>query len=149
MKKTCTPLKAIMLAAIASCASPAIAAGISCPTTIQTEQKATAPADWTVGYGALPIALAQVTIFEGPPSEQASLVYDTEKKMPKELVLTWNLGPSKRGYWLQCAYSSTNAMISRRLPDSVTRCEVRLARDSKFVNDQPVVNKAECGPADE
>jgi hypothetical protein len=149
MKKTRAALQAITLAAIAACASRAGAAGITCPATIQTEQKATAPAPWTVGYGALPIALAQVTIFEGPPAEEGSLVYDTEKKLPKEIVLTWNLGPSKRGYWLQCAYSSTTATISRRLPDSVKRCEERLARDSQFVNGQPVVNKIECGPADE
>ena len=149
MKKTRSTLQAIVLVAIAACASRAAAAGISCPPTIQTDQKASAPAPWTVGYGALPIALAQVTIFEGPPSEQASLVYDNEKKLPREIVLTWNLAPSKRGYWIQCAYSSTTAMVSRRLPDGVKHCEVRLARDSTFVNGQAVVNKAECGPASE
>jgi hypothetical protein len=149
MKKPLAFLQAITLVAIAVCASRARAAGISCPATIQTEQKASAPAPWTVDYGALPIALAQVTIFEGPPSEQASLVYDNEKKLPKEMVLTWNLGPNKRGYWLQCAYSGTTATISRRLPDSVKRCEERLARDSFFVNGQSVVNKIDCGPANE
>ncbi len=147
MKKTRALLQAFTLVAIAACASLAAAAGISCPATIQTEQKASAPAPWTVGYGALPVALAQVTIFEGPPSEQASLVYDNEKKLPKEMVLTWNLGPSTHGYWLQCAYSSTTAMISRRLPDGVKICEVRLARHNTFVNGQAVVNRAECGPA--
>lgn len=149
MKKTRATLQAVTLVAIAAYASRAAAAGISCPATIKTEQKASAPAAWEIGYGALPIALAQVTIFEGPPSEQASLVYDTEKKLPKEIVLTWNLGPSKRGYWLQCAYSSTTAMISRRLPDTVKHCEVRLARENTFVNGQAVVNKVECGPANE
>lgn len=148
MKKTRVARHVGTLVAIALSASHAIAAGIGCPATIQTEQKASAPAPWAVSYGALPIALAQVTIFEGPPSEQASLVYDKEKKLPKEIVLTWNLGPSTRGYWLQCAYSSTTATISRRLPDSVKHCEVSLARDNTFVNGQAVVNKAECGPAE-
>jgi hypothetical protein len=148
MKKTRAALQAILVVAITVYTSLAAAAGIGCPATIQTEQKGSAPAPWAVSYGALPIALAQVTIFEGPPSEQASLVYDIEKKLPKEIVLTWNLGPSTHGYWLQCAYSSTTATISRRLPESVKHCEVRLARDSTFVNGQPVVNKAECGPAD-
>lgn len=148
MKKSRAALQAISVVAIAAYASHAAAAGISCPATIQTEQKASAPAPWAISYGALPIALAQVTIFEGPPSEQASLVYDNEKKLPKEMVLSWNLGPSTRGYWLQCVYSSTTATISRRMPDSVKHCEVRLARDSAFVNGQPVVNKAECGAAE-
>ena len=147
MKKSRAALYAITLAAIAAWTSHAAAAGISCPAAIQTEQRASAPSPWAVSYGALPIALAQVTIFEGPPSEQASLVYDNEKKLPKETVLTWNLGPSTHGYWLQCAYSSTTAVISRRLPDSVKHCEVRLARDNTSVNGQAVVNKAECGPA--
>jgi hypothetical protein len=149
MKKTRAILQAITLVTISACVSHAAAAGISCPATIQTDQRASAPAPWTVAYGALPIALAQVTIFEGPPSEQATLVYDNEKKLPKEIVQSWNLGPSTHGYWLQCAYSSTTAIISRRLPDSVKHCEVRLARDSSFVNGQPVVNKAECSPVNE
>jgi hypothetical protein len=148
MKKTRATLQAITLAAIAACTSRAAAANIGCPATIQTEQKASAPQPWTVGYGALPIVLTQVTIFEGPPSEQASLEYDNEKKLPKEIVLTWTLGPSKRGYWLQCAYSSTTAIISRRLPDTVKRCDVRLARDNN-VNGQEIVNEAACGPASE
>ncbi len=147
MNRTRAALQAILIVTSAAYSARAAAADISCPATIQTAQKASAPSPWAVDYGALPIALAQVTIFEGPPSEQASLVYDSEKKLSKETVLTWNLGPSTRGYWLQCAYSSTTAMISRRLPDSVKHCEVRLARDSSFANGQPVVNKAECGPA--
>ncbi len=52
----------------------------ACPATIVVEQKGSAPApDWTVTYSGYQTAIAGVTIFDGPPAEQASLAPDSEK----------------------------------------------------------------------
>jgi hypothetical protein len=105
----------------------------SCPATVAVEQRASAPAaDWAVTYSGYETAVAGVTIFDGPPAEQASLVPDNEKTVGDNIIQAWQLPKSERGYWLQCNYANTTAQISRRLPASVTRCEVVLDHNMRF-----------------
>ena len=105
----------------------------ACPQTIAVEQKASAPApDWTVTYSGYETAVAGVTIFDGPPAEQASLVPDNEKTVGDSVIQSWQLAKSARGYWLQCNYANTTAQISRRLEASVTRCDVVSDRNMRF-----------------
>ena len=75
----------------------------ACPQTVAVEQRASAPApDWTVSYSGYETAVAGVTIFDGPPAEQASLVPDSEKTVGDNIIQVWQLPKSDRGYWLQC-----------------------------------------------
>jgi hypothetical protein len=105
----------------------------SCPATVVVEQRASAPApDWAVTYSGYETAVAGVTIFDGPPAEQASLVPDNEKTVGDNIIQGWQLPKSERGYWLQCNYANTTAQISRRLPASVTRCDVVLDHNMHF-----------------
>ena len=105
----------------------------ACPATIAVEQKASAPApDWTVSYSGYETAVAGVTIFDGPPAEQASLVPDNEKTSGDNIIQTWQLAKSARGYWLQCNYANTTAQISRRLPAEITRCDVIYDHNLRF-----------------
>ncbi len=89
----------------------------TCPAELAVEQKASAPgSDWNVAYSTYKTAVAGVTIFDGPPAEQASLVPDNQKTTHDTMIQTWKLPKSDRGYWLQCQYANTTAQIYRRLP---------------------------------
>jgi hypothetical protein len=117
----------------------------ACPRTIAVEQKASAPAlDWSVSYSGYETAIQGVTIFEGPPAEQASLVPDNEKTSGDNVIQTWRLTKSDRGYWLQCNYANTTAQIARRLPDSITRCDVVYDHNQHFAGGSNVVKSVNC-----
>lgn len=117
----------------------------ACPPTIVVEQRATAPApDWTVSYSGYETAVAGVTIFDGPPAQQASLVPDSEKQVGDNLIQVWQLPKSDRGYWLQCNYANTTSQISRRLPPNFNRCDVVLSRNVRFSGGGNVVKSVNC-----
>jgi hypothetical protein len=135
-----------LIAFVCTIAAPQIArAQAACPATISVEQKASAPAaDWTVAYSGYQTAVAGVTIFDGPPAQQASLVPDNEKTTKDAVIQTWRLAKSDRGYWLQCDYANTTAQIYRRLPADVTRCDVTYERNVSFGEGGRVVKKVNC-----
>jgi hypothetical protein len=117
----------------------------ACPATIVVEQRASAPApDWTVSYSGYETAVAGVTIFDGPPAQQASLVPDSEKQVGDNIIQVWQLPTSNRGYWLQCNYANTTSQISRRLPASVKRCDVVLNHNVRFSGGGNVVKSVNC-----
>jgi len=137
----------LSLVAIASAiAAPQLTrAESSCPPEITVDQRASAPApDWAVTYSGYQTAVAGVTIFDGPPSGQASLVPDNEKTSGDNLIQVWQLPKSDRGYWLQCNYANTTAQISRQLPASVTRCDVVYDRNMRFSGGANVVKSVNC-----
>jgi hypothetical protein len=87
---------ALAAGAIFSTAVPA-AAEVMCPDTIAVTQNAAAAGEWQVRDSGEKPRLERVTIYEGPPEEQASLKYDREIKRKSEIVQMWNLPPSKGG----------------------------------------------------
>jgi hypothetical protein len=137
-------LGAIVLACAFAAPGPAHAES-DCPKTIAVEQKASAPApDWSVSYSGYDTAVEGVTIFDGPPAGQASLVPDNEKTAGDDVIQTWQLTKSDRGYWLQCNYANTTAQISRRLPAGVERCEVVYDHNMHFAGGGFVVKSVNC-----
>jgi hypothetical protein len=117
----------------------------ACPRTIAVDQRASAPApDWSVSYSGYETAVQGVTIFDGPPAGQASLVPDNEKTSGDNVIQTWRLTRSDRGYWLQCNYANTTAQIARRLPDNITRCDVVLDHNVHFAGGGYVVKSVNC-----
>ena len=142
-------MKQVIFALIAfACAlSPVnlVRAESACPATIVVEQRASAPApDWTVSYSGYETAVAGVTIFDGPPAQQASLVPDSEKQVADNIIQVWQLPKSDHGYWLQCNYANTTSQISRRLPPSVKRCDVVFNPNMRFSGGSNVVKSVNC-----
>jgi hypothetical protein len=135
-----------LVALACAIAAPQLArAESSCPPQVAVGQKASAPGpEWSVSYSGYQTAVAGVTIFDGPPSEQASLVPDKEKTSGDNLIQIWQLPKSDRGYWLQCNYANTTAQISRRLPASVTRCDVVFDHNMRFSGGGNVVQSVNC-----
>jgi hypothetical protein len=135
---------AALALAIAS-VSPARAAQILCPREIKVAQQATAPgAEWTVTYNGMAAELAGVTIYEGPPSENASMVYDSESKLHGGVVQTWKFQPSTHGYWLKCRYTNTSGEIARKLPAGIKQCTVAYERGVHFADGGTPVKSAVC-----
>lgn len=116
-----------------------------CPETINVEQRVTdAPQGWEAGLSGLKTQLAMVTFFDGPPAERASLKHDSELKLRGNWVATWTLAANTRGYWVQCAYDNTTAVLSKRLPETARTCSVTYERSTKAANALPLVKHVEC-----
>ncbi|HKA45261.1 MAG TPA: STY0301 family protein [Burkholderiales bacterium] len=116
-----------------------------CPATINVEQRiAPVPEGWEASLSADKPQLAMVTFFDGPPAERASLKYDSEEKQRSNWVATWTLAPSARGYWIQCAYENTTALLARRLPESVRTCKVIYERKTSGTSGLPAVKHVGC-----
>lgn len=137
----------ILIAFARAMVMPCLArADATCPPTLSVQQKASVPnADWTVTYSGYDTAIAGVTIFEGPPASQASLLPDSERTNTDRVFQTWKLPKNESGYWLQCDYANTTAQVYRRLPADIARCDVTLERNVRFGGEgRRVVKSVRC-----
>ncbi|MGO9954259.1 MAG: STY0301 family protein [Dissulfurispiraceae bacterium] len=140
--KLVTYLCAVVLVLSGICSA---ADSVRCPDTIEVDQKALHPLPgWSVSYNSLPLQIEMVTFFNGPPQENASVVYDKESKTKGGWVATWNFPINDGSYWIRCSYRGTRAELSRRLPGSVSVCEVTYDDGSSFPSGLPVIRKIEC-----
>lgn len=120
-------------------------AGNTCPQKIEVEQRvAAAPEGWEAAQSSATVELASVTFFDGPPSEKASLKFDSEDLQKRDRVAFWNLAPNARGYWISCGYQNTTAVISRRLPESVRICFVTYERKRRGAGGLPGIKQISC-----
>ncbi len=112
--------------ACAAGAQNASTSGWACPDSISVEQRLLGPMPgWEPRNSEGISALEFVTVYDGHPSERASLVPDKEENRGGgRIAAIWTLGPSKYGYWLECAYRRTNVVIFRRPAQQVSKCEV-------------------------
>jgi hypothetical protein len=105
---------------------------ISCPAKITVSQKIAKHAPpWAVSYSTLPSELEEITFYDGPPSEMASLVYDDEKVAGGNTVAIWHFSERKTDsdFWFSCGYAHTTAILSRKIPKSLTECSVTYSKD--------------------
>jgi hypothetical protein len=136
-----------LVACVCAILAPHLArAEATCPPTLAVEQKASAPsAEWTVSSSGYKTALAGVTIFDGPPANQASLLPDDERTSSDTVFQTWKFGKNDAGYWLECDYANTTAQIYQRLPAGVSRCDVTYERNVRFGGEgRRVVKSVRC-----
>jgi hypothetical protein len=98
----------------------------SCPATITVNQQLAKPVTgWKAGEDNMPHRLASVTFFDGPPEENASLVYDKLTRTAGKQIGTWRFGKNnKRTQWLSCGYAGTSITLSKSLPAGITSCSV-------------------------
>src|SRR6185295_4025694 len=120
--------------AFLACAPSAVSADVICPMKIGTLQGLTmGAAGWTVGVDSLPTELAGISVFDGPPDQQAHLVPDNGAETGDTRSDIWTLPKNERGYWLTCRYSSTTVTLTRQLPATVTRCEAAYEKQQSFI----------------
>jgi hypothetical protein len=65
-----------------------------------------------------------VEVFDGHPSELASLVPDKDIATGRNMA-TWNFKPGGRAIWVVCSYRDTIRTVVRELPPAVLHCVVR------------------------
>lgn len=97
---------------------------ITCPQTIVTSESALIE---TPGWEAIgsqqqhPIENAE--IYDGHPSELASLVPDTSEDQGSVHLAIWNLAIDReRDTWIGCHYRGSTIMLARKIKGSATRC---------------------------
>ena len=129
--------------ALALAAVPA-RADFSCPDQLEVRQSATPPAGWTVSYSEVPPRLSGVMIFDGQPSNKASLKYDRRKSTAKELILIWTLRDSPRSHYVQCTYERTTAIITSALPPGTASCELVFDRTTSYPSGALPVKRMVC-----
>lgn len=136
----------VLVAAAAShAAEPPPDARFTCPDSLTVSQVAQAPSpEWILSYSSLPAELEAVTVFDGPPGEQASLVYDETSESGEEWTATWKLSANPRGYWVRCSYRGTTGELSRRLPGSLQACRATYEKTATRASGVPVLRRFEC-----
>ena len=117
-----------------------------CPRSIQTQQTLVGAFKGWVGHVDDPFAggtgrrdarapiksdLRQVTLYDGHPSEKASLAPDRTEKNRNSWDLSYDNRP--RAYWIGCHYGGTNVMLISELPRGIKACEVFYRDDFTFV----------------
>lgn len=100
---------------------------VQCPERISVEEiaKATYPAwEVTADKGKVDVHLQSMLLYDGHPREMASLVPDRTTEARGLLIATWRLPRAEpaRGYWVGCTYRNSMTLLTKRLPDAVSRC---------------------------
>ena len=143
------PLFACLAITLLACVSTGSGAQLfarnTCPQKIEVEQRVgVVPEGWNAAQTTATVALASVTFFDGPPSEKASLKFDSEDRQKRDRIALWNMPPNARGYWISCAYENTTAVVSRRLPENIKSCAVTYDRKKRGAASLPVIKDISC-----
>jgi hypothetical protein len=133
-----------LLAACVFALPVCVRAEIACPDTLPVQQRAEVPQGWSVNYSDQPPRLSGVTIFDGPPSNRASVKHNLRTQQGKEVQLRWNLIYSPRSHYLQCSYERTTAQIATPLPAGVRICDVFYDRDVSYPSGSLVIKRMVC-----
>lgn len=74
--------------------------------------------------------LESVMLFDGHPGELASLMPDQSKDSHSESISIWRIETSdaKRGVWIACTYTNTNAIFTMQLPPQLRQCRMTQIR---------------------
>lgn len=121
------------------------------PMTIEAQPAPVQPPEgWQAAEKATPCSLRSLTVFDGLPQEQASLVPDTDQALSGGRgLLSWTLSPvSAAGTWVALSYSCKTLVLSRPLPAAASG--FRVTYDPRVRQDGlPKILKAEIRVAAE
>ncbi len=102
---------------------------LTCPSYIAVSQKATTPPPgWDVtsqSNDAMLHNVSGVNFYDGPPSELVRLTPSAEKTVGNRSSATWKLYKKRnsgQGFWIECTYTYTHVVLSKRMPDSIKEC---------------------------
>lgn len=114
-----------------------------CPKAIHTKQALDgAAAGWTVSVRKTDHVLAGITFFDGPPEQEASLVYDSYSKGKVTDLAVWHFDRSLH-IWISCVYQGTVVALSNALPENTTECKVTYA-PGVHVDGYPEIKQVVC-----
>ncbi|MEP7364287.1 MAG: STY0301 family protein [Acidobacteriota bacterium] len=100
---------------------------VRCPAAIDLKKPELAKeaSGWKPVLAAGAHEVTNVTVYDGPIEEKASLVPDGDRKVGKKVQEFWKLdAKNPRGYWLQCHYAATPLTLIKAVPKGATSCVV-------------------------
>ena len=114
----------------------------TCPPSIDVgETLKQTPEGWTESHSSIPHRLSGITIFEGDPQDQASLIGDQRRPSKTTMVSTWQFTEGAR-YWISCIYSGTRVVLSRPIPPDYKACVITYATGVS-IDGAPEIRKVE------
>ncbi len=119
-------------------------AEVSCPDTIEVNQQATVPGDWSVSYTDPPLRLTGMSIYDGPPSQNHIVKPFSVKSTKGELRVSWRFPESKRNFHLACSYERTSASLTALLPPGMNGCNAVFDRRVSYGNETLAVKRMVC-----
>ena len=126
-------------------ASYAASDPVGCPGTISVSQHLTTEiAGWRAVLDDTPHLLANITFYEGPPEERASLVNDTTTKTVGKETATWRFLPGAgRQIWVTCSYAGAAVTLAKSLPAKIGACSVTY-NTRQHIDGLPVIEQVSC-----
>jgi len=120
--------------------TPALANGI-CPAAVSTIQSAPhAPAAFTVQNTTEPSSFRNVTFFDGPPAEQASLAPESDDGVRS----IWTFDPAApKGIWVACGYQGTQILLQQKLRAGIRKCIVTFDKNVQ-IDGFPLIRDIDC-----
>lgn len=98
------------------------ASTFTCPERIDaTSSLSGSYAGWEAVSAPLPQHFERISLTSGSPEQQATLVPDSSTKRS----ILWKLS-DKDEYWVACHYLFSNLLLTRKLPDGLRECSVKL-----------------------
>ena len=124
--------------------APSVSGNTLCPPSIAVKQKITSlPHSWEAIAKTSSYPLRLVTFFEGHPKSKVSLVNDYVEAGEGREVAVWKFVSSKQGYWIECGYDQTSITLTKRLAESVSKCNVTY--DPKVsIGGVQMINNIDC-----
>jgi len=117
----------ILCGLLAGGAGGALAQDLNCPASLEVQESPVAPLPegWTPSTQAGSRYLAGVSFFDGEPGLQRSLAPQQDRPVGRDRVATWEFSTDAEPIWMACRYQDSRVLLSRPLPQTVSRCQVR------------------------
>jgi hypothetical protein len=109
------------------------------PTAIKTTQTITAkPSGWEASIGENEHQVVGVTVYDGHPDQQASLVPNIKtNKKDLQTTASWQFSANSE-IWMGVSFTNTAAVLYKKLPEKIT--ELRVKYDEKgFIQGLPII----------
>jgi hypothetical protein len=118
---------------------------VGCPDRIDVRQELTGSVEgWTAILDDTPHRLAGITFYDGPPKDNASLVYDQRTKAAEKEIAKWQFLPARdRQIWLACSYAGTAIVLAKALPAKTSTCSVTY-NPRQLIAGFQVIEKIDC-----
>jgi hypothetical protein len=72
---------------------------------------------WTMSLDDANHVLKNITVYDGNPSELASLIPDKANRNRKEIYSVWYINSEQKMYtWIKCEFSGTSVTLSQPVP---------------------------------
>lgn len=113
--------------------SVAPASPFECPESIDAASTVTVvPKGWDAVPGGTRFPFESITVFDGHPRGEASLVpdRDVEDAKGKAAVSEWLFEGGAKDAWFTCSYRGVPSSLAMRIPDGARRCSVTAHHES-------------------